>query len=438
MRTAPPQPRERASARYCEPGHPPERAKARYYEPAPYRMKAAMRFLFPAFLALSVACSSAASPSPEAPVASGDASTVHPSTPSPGGALWPEANTPSHVAARPITFPQDDGPHEALTEWWYYNGHLQGEDGQAYGFELVVFKRQPRSGRAGHAAHVAITDHRRREFQFAEDLSLPPPSLPNGEGFAVSAGKIAARGVAGRDTIQGTTTDYQLDLELRAVKPPVLHGETGYIGVASSELSYYYSRPRMTAVGTLRDRGTSVAVTGQAWMDHQWGDFSLQGGGGWDWYSVQLEDGTDLMVSVVRNDRHQVVLAYATLVGIDGSAVHLPGDRLRAASTGEWTSPATGVSYPMGWALQVPDRKLELQLEAVMPEQEMVTTASVNAVYWEGQVTVSGSVGEQPARGMGYVELTGYGAAGARPSPWPSPSWERDVVGSCLSMKERE
>lgn len=307
-------------------------------------------------------------------------------------------------APRPIELPADDGPHDVLTEWWYYNGHLEGDGGQRYGFDLVVFKRGGRGGRAGYAGHVAVTDHQRRAFQFAEDLSLPPPGDITPGRFQVAVGDISAAGGNGGDTLRGTTAGYSIDLELVQTKPPAVHGVTGYIGVSATEASYYYSRTRMAASGVLRDHGVPISVTGQAWMDHQWGDFSLQGGGGWDWYSVQLDDGVDLMFSVVRDARNEVVLAYGTLVEPQGDAVHLPKDRFRARSLERWTSPETGTVYPMGWQLEVPERGLDLRLDPVIPEQEMLTTASVNATYWEGQVLVSGS-----ARGWGYVELTGYG-----------------------------
>lgn len=308
------------------------------------------------------------------------------------------------VAPRAINLPDDDGPHDALTEWWYYNGHLRGERGQRYGFELVVFKRAGRSGRAGYAAHVAVTDHQRKRFQFAEDLTLPAPVEAKPGRFFAEVGTIRLDGGGGRDNLRGQTADYSIELVLTELKPPAIHGQTGYIGVSAMEASYYYSRTRMAASGLLRDHGVPVLVTGEAWMDHQWGDFSLQGGGGWDWYSTQLQDGTDLMFSVVRNARNEVVLAYGTLVEPGGQTVHIPKERFRARSLNSWTSPTTGTVYPMGWQLEVPERGLDLRLDPVIPDQEMVTTASVNATYWEGQVIVSGS-----AQGWGYVELTGYG-----------------------------
>src|SRR5439155_12409616 len=120
---------------------------------------------------------------------------------------WPPA-AKIYPAPRALAFPADDGAHDALTEWWYYNGHLQGDAGQRYGFELVVFKRQARQGRSGYAAHFAVTDHTRRSFQFGEDLSLPGPQEPRMPGtFNVSSGAIVAGGGGGQDRVTGVTAD---------------------------------------------------------------------------------------------------------------------------------------------------------------------------------------------------------------------------------------
>jgi predicted secreted hydrolase len=295
-----------------------------------------------------------------------------------------------------------------LTEWWYYHGHLQAEGGGEYGFQLVVFKRRGPGGRAGYVAHAAVTDHERRAFQFQQELSLPPPAMPPTAGFDLAVGSQHARGNAGSDELRGRTADYGFTLHLNPLKPPVLHGVTGYIGVSPGELSYYYTRPRLAVSGTLTAHGRPHAVTGLAWMDHQWGDFSLEGPGGWDWAGVQLSDGSDLMVSVLRDGGGRTVLAYGTLVSAQGEARHLAGDALRLTATGRWTSPATGISYPSGWELEVPGAGARLALRPVLPEQELDTRDTTGRVYWEGQVRVQGATATGPVTGRGYVELTGY------------------------------
>lgn len=358
-------------------------------------------------LAPAIACG-VSEPPPTVPVAAPATVGALPLSPAsePSAALGAE---PSAIA-----FPRDDGPHQALTEWWYYNGHLNDSAGSRYGFQLVVFKRQAPGGRSGYAGHVAVTNHQTGQFQYRQEISLPPPVTGPGEGFDVSTASVRAAGTAGNDVLSGATADYRIALSLKPGKPPALHGRNGYIGVAANEMSYYYSRTRLLTEGTLMDHGRTVPVTGEVWMDHQWGDFSLDGGGGWDWLGVQLSDGTDLMVSVIRNGAGEPVLTYGTLVGTQGEAEHLGQGRVRARATGQWASAKTGAVYPMGWVVEVADRGLELTVRPVVQDQELDTLDTIGRAYWEGEVRVAGAAGGNPVEGLGYVELTGYDRRQAR------------------------
>ncbi len=381
------------------------------------RVPAACRLFGLFLLALSAGCSSTtAPPAATALPSASPAATVTPAasaTPTARAEDWPEVAAPPLAAPQPVSFPADEGPHAAQTEWWYYNGHLQADNGGRYGFEVVVFKRQAANGRAGLAAHVAVTDHQRRLFQFSEDIAVPPPLEATPGSYSFALGNASIAGEDGTASLRATTAAYSLDLRLSSAKPPVLHGSSGFIGVAEGEQSYYYSRTRMEVRGSLVDNGPS-AVTGIAWMDHQWGDFSLQGEGGWDWFSMQLEDGSDIMLTVLRDGRGNILLAYGTLVGLDGTAEHIGSDRFRVKATGSWTSDATHITYPMGWEFAFPERGLTARLDPVLEGQELNTAASVNTVYWEGEVTIAGSSAAGPVTGMGYVELTGYRSGGDR------------------------
>ena len=332
----------------------------------------------------------------------------------------PPAPIATSVPATPKTlaFPDDDGAHLALTEWWYYSGHLQSTAGEQYGFMVVVFKRQAQPDRAGFVAHIAITDAQRKVFQFKEAITVAADSLAPGPTFRLQVGSAMVSGGGGIDRLEGSTDSYALQLNLQTVKPPVAQGEKGYISVSPNELSYYYSRTRMQAQGTLSRLGVQTAVTGIAWMDHQWGDFSLEGDSGWDWFGLQLDDGSDLMVSVIRGGDGKSVLTYGTLVDTAGNKTHLDSSRIQVQATGSWTSPATGGRYPMGWHLTTPGAGLDLTVQPVLNEQEMVTWASVGRAYWEGQVSITGKNNDKAVKGQGYVELTGYASpatSGVRP-----------------------
>ncbi|MBI4496956.1 MAG: hypothetical protein HY689_03530 [Chloroflexi bacterium] len=342
--------------------------------------------------------------------------TSAPPTPTPS----PTAEAPAVVFStppRPLQLPQDDAPHRDPLEWWYYTGHLEADGGRRYGFEFVIFQRlgqQSQNGAAGYVGHFAITDLVRNRFVLAEKLNLAPLPEEGGRGFALTLDGWSMTGFDGQDRITADLEGYRLDLSLKAAKPPVAHGTTGYIIVAEKENSYYYSRTRMQATGTLTVEGEAVPVRGLAWFDHQWGQMTLAGSGGWDWFALTLEDGTEVMISIIRAADGRRVAAYGTLVDAQGTAQHLPAEDLRVQNNGIWISPKTGAKYPMGWTVVLPKQGLDLTITPDLMQQELDTSASTGVIYWEGKATVRGFQQGIPMGGMAYVELTGYAPQPAR------------------------
>jgi len=166
----------------------------------------------------------------------------------------------------------------------------------------------------------------------------------------------------------------------------------------------------MAARGSLTLDGERLTVEGQVWFDHQWGDFISIGGGGWDWFAVNLDDGTDLTLSLVRDADGAYPLVYGTLVDRDGTVHHLDRDAFSVEVTGRWTSPATGADYPAGWRVSIPGERLSIQLTPTVADQELDTRATTGVVYWEGSQVVRADRGGKPLGGEAYVELTGYAA----------------------------
>jgi predicted secreted hydrolase len=188
----------------------------------------------------------------------------------------------------------------------------------------------------------------------------------------------------------------------------VLHDGDGYVDFGDAGGSYYYSRTRLDAGGTLTLGDETIPVTGQAWFDHQWGDFIAVGGGGWDWFAVNLDDGTDVTLSLVRDATGAYPLTYGTLVGADGSVTHLPGDSFSVDVTARWRSEATGADYPAGWRITIPGEALVIELVPTVAAQELDTRATTGVIYWEGSQVVTATRDGQPLTGEAYVELTGY------------------------------
>jgi predicted secreted hydrolase len=216
------------------------------------------------------------------------------------------------------------------------------------------------------------------------------------------------RGGNGRFSLAAEMSGYGLDLRVEALKPPALHDGDGYIDYGDGTGSYYVSWTRMAAAGALKRDDSWFPVTGEAWMDHQWGAFATYKNGGWDWFSLQLEDGKDIMLYVLRRLDGATLRVDGSIVAGDGALTILRAEDFSVTPTGEWTSPATGTSYPSGWRIAIPGFGLDLAVTPSMPNQELDTRRTTGVIYWEGEVQVESMRQGMPIDGLGYVELTGY------------------------------
>ena len=331
-------------------------------------------------------------------------------------------STPYPVKA--VTLPRDEAAHRAPIEWWYYTGHLSDETGHEYGFELTFFKAYTPPGiklfgflpadlliDKGHVAHFAITDVDAATFEKAERADFW------GYKASTSSEKLDVRvadwyAVAAEDgsvNVAASVGNKRLELTVTPTKPVVLHGSPpGIQSMGPGGVSYYLSYTRMKAEGKLYtdcDPFCTVhQVRGQAWHDHQWGDFDLSSYAGWDWFSLQFDDNTEIMLYLIRQPSGEYSAAAGTFVTPSGRSVNLEARDFVLEPTGvTWESPETGAVYPLGWRLRVPRLGIETVITPRLLEQEMDTRASTGIVYWEGAVTASGA-----PSGLGYVELTNY------------------------------
>ncbi len=341
----------------------------------------------------------------------------------------------------PVELPRDDGPHHRLTEWWYYTGHLEAADGRRFGFEAVVFRAERGSVPQSWAAHLAVTDESGKRFSYAQrsEIGAQVDRSPRDDSGAPTGFDLQVAGLSpeliaagaqafadpwrlagsdGTDSIEAALTvdeaaaagrSFGLNLALASTKPAALHEGDGFVDFGPAGSSYYYSRTRLAASGELTLDGERHAVTGIAWFDHQWGDF-ISVGGGWDWFAINLEDGTDITVSVVRDADTQPVLDYGTLVEPDGTARHLEEGTFRVRPEDGWTSPRSGHYYPVHWLLDLPAEGLSIELVATIADQELDTRATTGVIYWEGSQVVSAFRGGEAIGGEAYVEITRYGA----------------------------
>lgn len=325
-------------------------------------------------------------------------------------------------------FPRDHGSHDGFrTEWWYFTGHLWTPEGARYGFEVTFFRVgvTPPAGRSPGAnpwklddlalAHFAVTDLKDRKFSFSEKLSRQSRFTADsreGRLDVFNEGWVARSRGDGTIVLRAQSDEYEIALELEPRKAPAIHGRDGISvkGAGIGYASHYYSMSRLAATGMLRDGNRRVKVTGLAWMDHEFGSAILrEDQQGWDWFSIQLDDDTELMLyQIRRSDDTPDTTSSGSFIAQDGSVIHLSHDDFTITPTDRWRSPRSGGVYPMGWTIAVPTLGINLEIEETMRPQELVTEGSTGVVYWEGAVDAAGRSGANAVRGYGYVEMTGY------------------------------
>jgi predicted secreted hydrolase len=333
-----------------------------------------------------------------------------------------------------IVFPDDLGAHpDYQTEWWYYTGNLQTADGRPFGYQFTIFRRaltpgepEPGSLPANSVSEAAASDWRSNQVYLAHFTI----SDPAGEGFypaeRFSRGAAGLAGATaepyrvwledwtieeiapGQVRLRAATGQTALDLVLTETLPPVLHGDGGLSpkGPEPGNASYYYSIVRQQAAGTVRVGAKTFDVTGLSWKDHEWSTSALPPGAiGWDWISLQLDDGSSLMLFEIRRDDGTLEATSAgSYITPDGEVIHLSLGDWTLEVTDTWTSPTSGGEYPAGWRITVPSIELELEGRPLMANQEL----NVSTVYWEGAVAFTGRLAGEPVSAQGYIEMTGY------------------------------
>jgi predicted secreted hydrolase len=205
---------------------------------------------------------------------------------------------------------------------------------------------------------------------------------------------------------------WDLSLALKAVKPPVIHGAGGLSrkGPGENEYSRYVSITRLAAAGTMRNGAVTEPLSGTAWFDHEWGPGALPAGAaGWDWFALQLDDGSDLMLYRMRaRDGSATAFSSGTFVPAAGEPRTISWRDVTLEETAFWKSPRSGARYPGKWRLAVASLGLDLAVEPLLTDQELVTEQSTGVTYWEGACRVRGARGGRPVTGRAYAELTGY------------------------------
>ena len=337
----------------------------------------------------------------------------------------------------PVSLPRDLAAHKnAQTEWWYYTGHAETTGGKRFGFELVFFKRRTDLdkfslvplrlfGNPIFFAHFALTDVGDKKFRYAHRKSanglFDQPASVSEEHFHLRLGDWSVRESNGAHIVRATIgNDVVFEATLKPKKKAVLNGK-GKDGVSykdEGEASRYFSYSRMEMVGDIVWNGKTEHFNGSAWMDREFGTWTpTENQKGWDWFSIQLDNETELMCYQLRNSEGGVSsYSSGTLIEKDGEFTPLTHEDFSIEPTGFWKSPNTKAVYPSGWRINVPKFKLDLTVTPVMENQELDTRGTTMIIYWEGACDVKGTANDKIVNGRAYVELVGYDRSHDQPN----------------------
>ncbi|MBK9168826.1 MAG: carotenoid 1,2-hydratase [Bryobacterales bacterium] len=316
-------------------------------------------------------------------------------------------------------FPRDHFEHpDFRTEWWYYTGNLRDPRGRPFGFELVFFRqaveRPAPSGSVWrppdlYLAHLALTDIAGQRFIAHKRLNRPGPGVAGAsfEQRRVWNGNWSAAWQEPAQILTAIAPEFRFRFTATPIKQPYVHGLNGVSQKAggAGKASHYVSFTRLAVEGDLSYEDSRFPVEGLAWMDHEWFTHQLESEqAGWDWFSIQLEDGRDLMLFQLRRKDGSIdPYSAGSVIFTDGRGRHLRREQFTLEPLRLWTSPKTGTRYPVEWRISVPGERLDLRAAAAVDGQELADAGAAGINYWEGAVRYEGS-----ARGAGYLEMTGY------------------------------
>jgi len=323
-----------------------------------------------------------------------------------------------------INLPADHQAHDSVVEWWYFNGHLEDNEDKQYSHMDCFFrvdlqksaipflKHLPQSMPLTSRKHVCFAHSvlsdidRQKNYKAVQNISLVSDDSFNKELLFINyINPFILMGYTNNEIVEIESNVFQVktehvDLTLRPIKKPLLSRGTGHISLGGDE-SYYYSMTDFDTTGTISVEGKTLEVKGRSWMDHQWADSSYRHDK-WSWFSLKLDNGTDIMCCEYGVDDKKDYLV--ELIEKSGKTKHFDKFILKPG-TKIWQSKLTKAEYPMTWEIEIPEHETKLEVKSLATDQEMIFLA-IN--YWEGPIEITGTIGGKAVKGRGFMELVGY------------------------------
>jgi predicted secreted hydrolase len=309
---------------------------------------------------------------------------------------------------RPIKFPQDEQKHDHVIEWWYFNGNLKTKDGRSFSYMNTLFSAKPKQVKIPflrkiplktlYFSHSLLSDNKKGEFWH----KVSPICLLDPNSFTKPLLWIHydnACLIEETSKFNYHVVNRFVDLKMSLTKKPLLLNKKGFLDL-KVKTTYYYSLTRLETTGLIKLNDKWVEVTGLSWMDHQWAQGPLIRGDKWTWFSIQLENGTDIVCFVYGDE---VKTFHASMID-KNNKTKFTDNVIFKTTNNKFTSGATGSEYQLGYEIAIPDWGVNLEVEPFNKKQEMIF-GTIN--YWEGGIKVKGSIANKKVRGDGFMELVG-------------------------------
>jgi predicted secreted hydrolase len=307
---------------------------------------------------------------------------------------------------KPIRFPADEQKHDHTIEWWYFNGNLKAKDGRSFSYMDCLFSAKPE--KLGIAflekvknlyfSHYLLSNNDDRFLSktspicVVDEASFTKPLL-----FAHYDNSCL---IEETEPFNYHIFNKFVDLKMKSLKDPLLINKNGFIDLGY-KTTYYYSVTRMETAGVVKMKDEWIPVRGTSWMDHQWAQGPSSDEDQWIWFSIQLDNGADLLCYVYGD---KIKNYHASMIDRQGKTKYTGKVVLTSGGTG-YKSKETGKTYQLEYVIDLPELGIKLDISPKKKEQEMVFGV---ISYWEGGINVRGTMGKEKVKGEGFCELVAH------------------------------
>ena len=283
-----------------------------------------------------------------------------------------------------IQFPQDEKSHHMLEDGWYLAAHLYTEDGTYYGAEWGFTKLYTGEVPTTQSNFILYTPEKLHHVAQMLDNQLEET---DGE-FSLDFGDVQGYGKDGTYNFYGSVDDFELRIDVQPLKAPFIYYEDGHIDYHFGGSLHNYAYTANQISGTLKTPEGVFLVKGQGYYEHTFGKFGGILNDGWDWFNLMLDDGSEVIISMVRFNNY--------LWKFDENCVKTEYEfEIKVNRT--WVSPHSSCQYAVEWTVTF-DNKV-YNLKTIYDKGEVFEKSGIRYMV---PIIVSGA-----GNGIGFIETFG-------------------------------